>query len=55
MDQIREVNKNHRINNWANKVKNILDSSGFADVWIYPESVVVNKFIPIFKGKKIYI
>ena len=36
MDQVREVNKNPRINNWANKVKNLLDSSGFADVWIYP-------------------
>ena len=57
MDQIREVNKNPQINNWANKVKHLLDSSGFADVWIYPESVVLNKFIPIFSQsqKDIYI
>ena len=57
MDQIREVNKNPRINNLANKVKHLLDSLGFADVWIYPESVVLKKFIPIFsqRQKDIYI
>ena len=56
-DQIHEINKNSRINNWANKVKNLLESSGFADVWIYPESVILDKFIPIFSNrlKDIYI
>ena len=37
------------INNWSFKIKGILETAGFADVWMYPESVNINLFIPIFQ------
>jgi hypothetical protein len=37
--------------NWASKVKKLLDECGFGEVWLYPRSVDINAFIPIFKRR----
>jgi hypothetical protein len=43
--------------NWLSKVKALLQSAGFNDVWMYPESVKLNIFKPVLHGrlKDIYI
>ena len=33
------------------KVKLLLEHNGFPDVWMYPESVNINMFIPIFQNR----
>lgn len=45
----RETESNINIINWTTNVKNLLQKSGFPDVWLYPTSVEVNKFINILK------
>ena len=42
-----------RCNNWITKVRDLLQNNGFVDVWMYPESVNANVFIPIFKNRLI--
>ena len=49
LTQRDEALKNPNISNWPSKVKNLLEISGFPEVWLYPESVVTSKFIPIFQ------
>lgn len=44
-----EALQNPNISNWSTKVKHLLEHSGFQDVWLFPESVIVNKFIPLLK------
>ena len=39
------------ISSWTAKVKLLLEHNGFPDVWMYPESVNVNMFIPIFQNR----
>ena len=42
---------------WSSKVKDLLQHSGFADVWLCPESVDIKKFILTFhcRLRDIYI
>ena len=35
--------------NWLYKVKNLLESAGFAEIRMFPDSVIGNKFIPILR------
>ena len=35
-------------NTWSSKVKSLLEKSGFLDVWLFPESVDITKFVKIF-------
>ena len=37
--------------NWLQKVKNLLESAGFAEIWMFPESVIGNRFIPVLKQR----
>ena len=37
--------------NWLQKVKILLESAGFAEIWMFPESVIGNKFIPVLKQR----
>ena len=55
--QKSEITKDRHIKTWCNKVKILLESTGFFDIWFYPESVEIEQFIPIFKVrvKDIYI
>ena len=48
---------NAYIKNWSLNVKHLLETSGFAHVWIYPESVNSDLFLPIFllRLKDMYI
>ena len=43
-----EVEAGQSNSSWAAKVKNLLQRNGFFDVWMFPESVNINAFIPIF-------
>ena len=38
---------------WLTKLKKLLEQNGFADVWMYPGSVDVKAFIPVFKTRLI--
>ena len=38
---------------WLTKFKQLLEQNGFADVWMYPGSVNVKAFIPVFKTRLI--
>ena len=38
-DQRHKVEISPTVSNWSNKVKSLLERSGFHDVWLYPESV----------------
>jgi hypothetical protein len=40
--------------NWASQVKQWLQWTGFNDVWLFPESVTVYNFIPIFRTRLIH-
>lgn len=37
--------------NWVSKVKKLLESNGFAEIWIYPNSVIHNVFIPVLRQR----
>ena len=43
--------------NWLSKVRDLLCSTGFAEVWLFPKSVIKERFIPILKDrlKDVYI
>jgi hypothetical protein len=58
LSTILRVQRKHSINicnpnikNWSSNVKDLLHISGFADVWLYPESVNLNVFMPIFERR----
>ena len=36
---------------WLTKLKNLLEQNGFAEVWMYPNSVNVESFIPVLKTR----
>ena len=33
--------------NWLSKVQYLLESNGFADIWMNPDSVIASHFIPV--------
>ena len=37
--------------NWAFKVKRLLKSIGFPEVWMFPGSVVISSFIPMLRKR----
>ena len=39
------------MNNWAYKVKSLLDSYGFSDAWINPHTVDLKNFFVVFKER----
>ena len=44
-----ETECNPTSSNWASKVKELLERSGFYDVWLFPESVNMNLFLSILQ------
>ena len=46
-----EVLYNQDTSNWVAKVRDMLQRSGFVDVWTYLDSVDLLKFIPVFKQR----
>ena len=44
-----EIEINPAPSNWASKTKELLERSGFYDVWLYPESVNINVFLKILE------
>ena len=40
---------------WLTKLKHMLEDNGFAEVWIYPGSVNVDLFIPVFLKEDYWI
>ena len=41
--------------NWVTKVRDLLQNAGFNDVWLFPASVNIKVFIPVFKNRLIDI
>ena len=46
-----EIDTKPNVINWSSKVRDILNNSGFADVWLFPESVCVKIFLPLLKTR----
>ena len=46
MNKRNEVENDSGVVSWTSKVKNFLELRGFPDVWLFPESVYVTKFMP---------
>ena len=46
MNMRNEVENDSGVVSWTSKVKNFLEFRGFPDVWLFPESVDVTKFMP---------
>ena len=55
--QREEIVENENVMNWSARVRNILCTAGFFDVWLFPQSVNVNMFISLLtvRLKDIYI
>jgi len=45
-EQSNNINANNYRSNWASKVRLILQSSGLHEIWMYPNSVKIETFIP---------
>ena len=45
LEQRQEVEISPSASYWSNKVKSLLERSGFHDVWLYPESVNTKLFL----------
>ena len=50
-----ELDKAHNTNLWTNKVKALLQRTGFYDIWLFPASVNLKIFLPIFRNRLIDI
>ena len=52
-----EFDANRNAKNWASNVKNLLEQTGFSDLWVFPNSLNPNRFLPLLKIrlKDIYI
>ena len=37
--------------NWLSKVKYLFEYNGFADIWMYPDSVIASHFIPVLRQR----
>ena len=44
-----EIGANRNANNWASNVKKLLERTGFPDVWMFPNSVKPDRFLPLLK------
>ena len=38
--------------NWLHKVKRMLESAGFAEIWMQCDSVIGNKFIHVIRQRR---
>ena len=48
-DQIRNIQLNKSIKNWASNICEILQSAGLNEVWLFPESVSINVLVPLLR------
>ena len=55
--QFAEIHINLTVNYWTNRVKTLLKNTGFNEIWLFPESIIPEKFLPLFETrlKDIYI
>ena len=37
--------------NWVSKIRDMLNVTGFNLIWLYPQSVVTNVFVPLLKQR----
>lgn len=51
MNTLRYEAENCNFVNWASKVRDLLQNTGFHEVWMYPSSVNINMFVPIFRTR----
>ena len=46
-----EIETQNNTVNWSSKVRKMLNQTGFTDVWLFPESVIIESFIPLLKTR----
>ena len=46
-----EIETQNNTVNWSFKVRKMLNQTGFTDVWLFPESVIIESFIPLLKTR----
>ena len=51
IDQRKTIESRINVINWSSKVRNMLQSSGFEDVWLFPDSVNFKLFIPVLRTR----
>ena len=51
----KKAESNVRVINWASRVRDLLQNAGFNDVWLFPHSVNINKFAPLFRQRLVDI
>jgi len=50
-DQIDSVHKDSNATNWASNVRDILQSTGLNEVWLYPSLVRIDSFVPVLRSR----
>ena len=55
--QFDVIRINPTVKYWTNRVKTLLENTGFNEIWLFPESIIPEKFFPLFatRLKDIYI
>jgi len=51
MEQLKDLRDNPQVINWISRIKSILEPAGFAEVWLFPESVCIKGFVPVLRNK----
>ena len=51
LDQRSRAERDVNIVNWSSKVRDILQNAGFREIWLYPESVNANVFVPLLRQR----
>ena len=50
-DRINSVYKDSNTTNWVSNVRDILQSSGLNDVWLFPSSVRIDSFVLVLRSR----
>ena len=51
IDQRKTIESKINVINWSSKVRNLLQNSGFGDVWLFPDSVNSKLGIPVLRTR----
>jgi len=51
MEELKDLSDNPQVINWISRIKSILEPAGFAEVWLFPESVCVKGFVPVLRNR----
>jgi hypothetical protein len=49
--QRNDISNNSYVVNWSSKVPDMLQNAGFAEVWLFLETINIKKFIPVCRSR----